>query len=125
MFSVTPNPIDISAILANAIAPENGALATFMGTVRNHSEGQKIKQLYYEAYAPMALKSFEAVEKEVRALWKISQLSIIHRTGALSIGEIAVFILATAPHRKEALSACSYTIDRVKEISPIWKKEIV
>ncbi len=125
MFLVTEEPIDIPSLMTQSVAPENGAIATFIGIVRNHSGEKKVQKLFYEAYIPMALKSFEEIGKEARNLWQISELSIVHRVGTLSIGEPAVFILTSAPHRKEALSACAYTIDRIKEISPLWKKEII
>lgn len=124
MFMITDNPIDVPWILSEISSPEDGAVATFMGIVRNSSDGKSAQGLYYEAYRPMALKSFESIGLEAKALWGISDLSIAHRVGTLSIGEMAVLVAVAAPHRREALAACAYTIDRVKEISPIWKKEL-
>lgn len=125
MFLITESPIDVPGVLSGISSPRDGAVASFMGTVRNHSNGRSVIGLHYEAYGPMALKSFETIALEAKARWKISDLSIVHRVGALSIGEIAVLIAASAPHRAEALSACAYAIDRIKEISPIWKKEFI
>ncbi|OGR84843.1 MAG: hypothetical protein A2901_04015 [Elusimicrobia bacterium RIFCSPLOWO2_01_FULL_54_10] len=125
MFLIIDSPIDVPWVLSQISSPENGATATFMGTVRNHSQGKPVRKIRYEAYEPMALKSFKKINLEAKVLWKISDLSIIHRVGMLSIGEIAVLVAASAPHRAEALAACGYAIDRVKEISPIWKKEFI
>ncbi len=124
MFMITEAPIDTASVLSEISDPRNGAVATFMGIVRKHSGERAVKGLFYEAYEPMALKSFEAIALEARVLWQITDLSIAHRIGSLSVGEMAVFIAASAPHRKDALAACEYAIDRVKEISPIWKKDI-
>lgn len=123
MFLITYAPIDVCAIVSKAVGPENGAIATFMGVVRGHSGQQKVHKLFYEAYAPMALKSFEKIDLEARSRWKISELSIVHRVGMLSVGETAVLILVSSEHRRDALSACAYAIERVKQIAPIWKKE--
>ena len=123
MFLITGVPIDAARVLAQIESPKNGAVATFMGIARNHSEGKAVRGLYYEAYEPMALKTFEKIGIECKILWQITRLAIVHRVGKLEIGEMAVLVAASAPHRRAALDACSYAIDRVKEISPIWKKE--
>ncbi len=125
MFLITDSPIDVPGVLSEISNPENGAVATFMGIVRNHSNGKLVRGLRYEAYRPMALKSFENIGHEAKVFWDISELIIVHRVGTLSVGEIAVLIAASSPHRREALSACAYAINRLKEISPIWKKDLV
>ncbi len=120
---VTDLPIDVCGLISEAIRPENGALATFMGSVRNPSGGRAVQGLFYEAYAPMALKKFNEINSEVRARWQVQELSIIHRVGRLLAGDVAVLIIASSAHRRDALSACSHAIERVKQITPIWKKE--
>ena len=123
MFLITDKPIDVAAALAAAARPEDGAVATFMGMVRNHSNGTPVRELFYETYAPMALKSFEEIGRQVKSLWKVSGLTIIHRTGRLCPGDMAVLVVATSEHRRDALEACARAIERIKQISPIWKKE--
>ncbi len=122
MFLITNLTIDIASILSTAHR-EDGAVATFMGTVRDHSGGRSVTALQYSVYAPMALKSFEQIADEVKAKWGVTHLSIVHRFGRLKVGEISVAVTAGSPHRREALAACAYAIDRIKTISPIWKKE--
>ena len=122
MFLITNRAIDVSSLLSSA-NKENGAVAAFMGTVRNHSGGREVVALHYFVYTPMALKSFRDIADEVRNKWGVTQLSIVHRIGRLSVGDVAVAVVALAPHRREALAACSYAIDAVKATTPIWKKE--
>lgn len=100
-----------------------GAVVTFLGTVRNHSQGHEIEYLEYEAYKPMALREMERIVREVRDQWGFP-CAIAHRLGRLHIGEASVAIAVASPHRKEAFAACHYAIDRVKETVPIWKKEV-
>ena len=122
---VTDRPIDSGFLIAESASLQDGALATFTGLVRDHSALGKVKALLYEAYAPMALKCFEQISQEVKEKWAVSSLSIVHRTGLLQTGETAVVVAAAAPHRREALEACAYAIERVKAIAPIWKKELI
>ncbi len=122
MFLITNRTIDVASLLLPAHR-EDGAVATFLGTVRNHSGGRSVTSLHYYAYAPMVLKSFGHIADEVKNKWGVSHLSIVHRIGQLNVGDIAVAVVAGAPHRHQALAACAYAIERIKEMSPIWKKE--
>ncbi len=123
MFLITDQPIELFSALDQEGDGEFGAVASFTGIVRGRSGGRNVRALQYEAYQPMALRSFERIAEEVKERWGVQHLAIIHRVGTLAPGEIAVAVSAAAAHRQEALAACSYAIDRVKEISPIWKKE--
>jgi molybdopterin synthase catalytic subunit len=78
----------------------------------------------YQAYTPMALKVMNELAEEVRKKWDIKNIAIVHRTGRLEIGDPSVVIAVSAAHRKEAFEACRFTIDRLKESVPIWKKEV-
>ena len=123
MLSVTEHPIDAGSFIAQAASPADGAVATFMGVVRDPTGSRKVESLMYEAYVPMVLKCFEKISHAVKEKWAISNLSIVHRIGRLRVGEVAVAIVVASQHRRESLEACAYAIDRVKAIAPIWKKE--
>jgi molybdopterin synthase catalytic subunit len=100
-----------------------GGIVTFIGCVRDTSEGKNVDYLEYEAYEPMALEKMRQVRDEVAARWPVMAMGIQHRLGRLEIGDDAVIIAVSCPHRAEAFEACRYAIDRLKEIVPIWKKE--
>jgi molybdopterin synthase catalytic subunit len=95
----------------------------FSGVVRNHSEGQAVRYLEYEAYREMALPKLEQVAREVADRWPMAKVAMAHRVGRMEIGETSVIVAASAPHRAEAFEAARYAIDRLKAIVPIWKKE--
>jgi molybdopterin synthase catalytic subunit len=123
MIALSDTPIDVEKIIAEVSAAEAGAIDIFIGTVRNHNEGRKVTHLAYEAYVPMALREMEKIARTAKRQWPVKKLALIHRTGKLSIGEIAVVVAVATPHRKEAFEACRYVIDALKATVPIWKKE--
>lgn len=120
---VVDTPIDAEAVTAKVASAQAGAISTFHGVVRGNSLGRKVRYLLYEAYPPMAIKEMQRLETEVRERWNIEHMAITHRTGRLDIGEASVVIAVSSAHRKEAIEACHYTIDRLKQIVPVWKKE--
>jgi molybdopterin synthase catalytic subunit len=122
-FCVTAEPLDAAAVAAAVAAPGCGALATFVGLVRDHNAGRRVLWLEYEAYAPLAEKTFERIASEASARWPSARIAIHHRTGRLAIGDASVVIAAGSPHRADAFAACRYAIERVKQIAPIWKHE--
>jgi molybdopterin synthase catalytic subunit len=101
----------------------DGAVATFLGLVRNHNVGRRVQYLEYEAYEPLALRAFERIRDEVASLWPGVRLALHHRIGRIEIGEASVAIAAASAHRADAFGACRYAIERVKQIAPIWKRE--
>jgi len=101
-----------------------GGIATFFGVVRRQSAGRTVRRLHYEAYREMAEAEFRRIAEEAAASWPGVRVAILHRTGTLEVGETAVVVAASAPHRAEAFSACRFVIDALKERAPIWKKEI-
>jgi molybdopterin synthase catalytic subunit len=123
-FRIVQGPIDEQA-LADAVAhPAAGAVITFVGTVRNHSGDRQVEHLEYEAYPEMAERVMQRIATEVRERWPVTGIAIEHRVGRLEIGEASVVIAVSAGHREEAFAACRYAIDRIKEILPVWKKEV-
>jgi molybdopterin synthase catalytic subunit len=122
-FAVCAAPLDVAAAAAAVTRDGDGALATFIGLVRDHNAGRRVQWLDYEAYAPLAVKAFERIGAEAAARWPDARIAIHHRTGRLAIGEASVTIAAASPHRADAFAACRYAIERVKQIAPIWKHE--
>lgn len=124
-FKVTTEPIDVG-FLTSIVADDerDGAIVTFIGTVRRFARGRRVSYLEYEAYPEMAEKSLAQIADEIRSKWQIENVAIIHRVGRLQVGDISIAIAVGAPHRKEAFQACSYAIDRIKEHTPVWKKEV-
>jgi molybdopterin synthase catalytic subunit len=116
-------PLSPDCCLDAVRLPGSGGIVSFVGSVRDVSEGKQVRFLEYEAYEPMAMEKLEQVVAEARARWPVNAAAIQHRLGRLEIGEDAVVIAVSCPHRAEAFAACQYMIDRLKEIVPIWKKE--
>lgn len=100
-----------------------GAVVTFLGVVRNRSQGHQIQYLEYHGYQPMAEAEMRRIADEVRERWGLP-CAIVHRVGRLEIGEASVLVAVASPHRHQAFEACHYAIGRVKETVPIWKKEV-
>jgi MoaE-MoaD fusion protein len=122
-YRITGKKILASELAKSLEAPEDGAVVTFEGIVRNHSGGRKTLYLEYEAYTPMAIRKMEEIGAEAKEKFAIDSVGIIHRTGRLEIGETSVAIVVTAAHRRPAFEACHYLIDRLKQVVPVWKKE--
>jgi molybdopterin synthase catalytic subunit len=116
-------PIDTDAVIARVASPRAGAISTFHGVVRDNSLGRKVRYLFYEAYPPMAVSEMEKIEREARERWSIEAIAITHRIGRLEIGEASVVIAVSSAHRRDAIEACHFAIDRLKQTVPVWKKE--
>jgi molybdopterin synthase catalytic subunit len=124
MIKITYDPLDPEKITNQVRQDTNGAVVTFLGTTRVFSEGKRVVKLEYEAYEEMALKKLEEIRQEMRAEFSIEDVAIAHRIGPVDIGQISLVVAVASPHRKEAFLACHKIVDRVKEVVPIWKKEI-
>jgi molybdopterin synthase catalytic subunit len=101
----------------------HGAVATFIGVVRDNNMNRRVTHLEYEAYEPMAVKSLAQICDEAGREWPGTRLAVHHRVGRLAIGEASIVIAAASAHRAAAFAACRYVIERVKQIVPIWKHE--
>lgn len=123
VFRLVREPIRSAEIVEKLKAPEDGAVVTFDGFVRNSFKGRKTLYLEYEAYDPMALAKMQEIGAQVRSQFPIHRLAIVHRLGRLEIGETSVLIAVSSPHRAEAFDACRFAIDALKRCVPIWKKE--
>ena len=120
---VVSEPVDVNAVIARVASSKAGAIATFHGVVRDNSLGRRVRYLEYEAYPPMAIAEMERIEEEIRRRWTVEKIAITHRLGRLKIGEASVVIAISSPHRREAIEACHFAIDRLKQTVPVWKKE--
>jgi molybdopterin synthase catalytic subunit len=117
-------PLDLNRVVESlGTDGGEGAVVTFLGLVRNHNAGRRVRYLEYEAFEPLALKTFERIADEVRERWPDARLALQHRVGRLEIGEASVAIAVASAHRAQAYAACRYVIERVKQIAPIWKRE--
>ena len=123
MVRLTPEPIDHAALTEAVRRPDCGAVVTFLGTVRDLTDGRVTVALDYEAYPGMAEKKLAEVEQETRARWPVGAMALVHRLGHLEVGDVSVAVAVSCPHRAEAFGACRYAIDRLKQVVPIWKKE--
>ncbi|MBA2705702.1 MAG: molybdenum cofactor biosynthesis protein MoaE [Blastocatellia bacterium] len=123
-FELTVEPIDVGAVARRVVLPECGATVTLDGYAREWTRGRRTLYLVYEAYAPMALRELERLEREAHERFEIAHIGIVHRTGRLEIGETSVVIAVSAPHRRAAFEACEWAIRELKRTVPIWKKEV-
>jgi molybdopterin synthase catalytic subunit len=122
-FLVSSDSLDAVRIAASVASPASGAVVTFVGTVRNHNAGRNVLHLEYEAFVPLAVKSFERIAGEAADRWPSVTLAIHHRVGRVEIGDASVVIASASAHRADAFAASRYAIERIKQISPIWKHE--
>jgi molybdopterin synthase catalytic subunit len=114
----------LERVIAAVSGPDCGAVVTFVGVVRKHSRGREVVRLEYEAYTEMVEKVFRDLCSELERELRGVRVAIEHRVGTLAVGDVAVVIAASGPHRAEAFQACRAAIDRLKERAPIWKKEV-
>jgi molybdopterin synthase catalytic subunit len=123
MIALTRDAIDYRALTEQVRRPDCGAVVTFLGTVRDLTDGKVTQALDYEAYPAMAEKKMAEIEGDTRRRWPVGEMALLHRLGHLEVGEISVAVAVSCPHRGQAFEACRYAIDRLKELVPIWKKE--
>jgi molybdopterin synthase catalytic subunit len=115
-------PIDLASLTSRA--PGDGAVALFVGVVRNENRGREVLRLEYEAYEEMALPLMEEIAVETGRRFPVTDVRLVHRLGRLEIGEASVAVAVSSPHRGEAFAACRFAIDTLKAQVPIWKKEL-
>jgi len=121
--SEEPLPLDVAASWATR--PDCGAVVSFFGTVRDHSEGRPgVFLLEYEAYTEHVARLLAEVAARARRSWPaVARVALLHRVGSLEVADVSVVVVVSAPHRAEAFDAARFCIDTVKETVPIWKKE--
>jgi molybdopterin synthase catalytic subunit len=122
-FQLAETPFDTAALRARLLDARVGAYASFEGWVRIENDGRDVRGLHYEAYAVLAEAEGERILAEARERFDILDAHCVHRTGALAVGELAVWVGVTAGHRDAAFAACRFVIDAIKSRVPIWKHE--
>jgi molybdopterin synthase catalytic subunit len=120
---ITKGPIDPGRVLASVRDEAAGGVVLFVGTIRKRTGGKAVGGLSYEVYREMAERKVREIEAEVRRRWPVRKMTIVHRYGALRVGEVSVAVAVSSEHRAEAFEACRYAIDAVKSSLPMWKKE--
>ncbi len=120
---ITTHPIDTAELLAQVRTPEDGATVLFLGHVREENEGRPVTAMRYDAYVEMAQRVLAEIAAEVAGRLGTDHLALVHRVGALRVGEVSVAIAAASPHRAEAFDAARTAIEAVKQRLPVWKQE--
>jgi len=125
LFEVTTEGLSADEVVARLADPDVGAVIAFVGVVRGSTYGREVRYLEYEAYAEMAEEVLQQIAGEIRERWRrIRDVAIVHRVGRLEIGDTSVVIALSAAHREEVFDAVRYAVSRLKEVAPIWKKEV-
>ena len=124
MILTTEQPLDPKTLTDAVRADSDGALVTFEGVTRNHNDGRVVEYLEYEAYRPMADEKLRELVDEIKDRWAIDRVAVAHRIGRVDIGETSLVIAISAAHRRPAFEAALHFVDRLKEVVPIWKKEV-
>jgi molybdopterin synthase catalytic subunit len=127
--ALTAEPIDVAAAIATVTAPDCGGIAVFVGTVRTSAavaghDHDVVEQLEYEAHPTLATEALDRIATKASERWDVRHVVAHHRTGTCRLGEATVVVACSAPHRADALEACRFMIDAIKDEVPIWKKEI-
>jgi molybdopterin synthase catalytic subunit len=124
MIAITEQPLDLQALITEVRTDACGAVAAFLGVVRRTSSDERpVDGLTYEAYPAMALPEMERIVDDARARFGECTVAVVHRVGALKLGEASVAIAVGCAHRAQAFDVCEYVIDELKARVPIWKKE--
>ncbi len=124
LVEITPDPLSPERLVEHVRRDDSGAVALFLGVVRDNSGGRRVLHLEYDAYPEMAEKKLREVADEAQARWPITDVAIAHRSGRLEIGETSLVVAVSSPHRHEAFAACRHIVNRIKKVVPIWKKEV-
>lgn len=120
---ITRDPIQPDDVLSRVGADEDGAVVLFLGIVRDHNDGRRVSGMEYEAYREMAEGVLDAIADEVVEGWPTDRVAVVHRIGALDVGEVSVAIAVSTPHRADAYEASRYVIEEIKKRLPVWKRE--
>ncbi|HEY1602956.1 MAG TPA: molybdenum cofactor biosynthesis protein MoaE [Pirellulales bacterium] len=123
MVELTTHAIDIAGLLARVGSAQAGAVVLFLGTAREFTAGRRTASLEYECFPDMAQQKLAELEAEARRRWPLVECAIVHRLGAVALGEVSVAVAVSTPHREAAFAAGKWLIDTLKEVVPIWKKE--
>ena len=121
--SLTYGPLDVPSILSHVRSPTAGANILFLGSTRNTFADRPVRQLAYQSYAPLALRSFQSIAQKVHEEFGLVKVCIVHRLGVVEVGEDSIAIAVSAQHRTAAWRAGEMALERCKERAEIWKRE--
>jgi len=120
---ISREPLVWQEVIDAVSGPSQGGITVFCGVVRDHHDGKQVIRLDYEAYDDMAQRTMTQIAARIEAEVAGARVAMVHRVGSLQIGDTAVLVAASAPHRAEAFAACRAAIEALKREVPIWKKE--
>jgi len=123
-FQLIDKAIDPAALRQALLSEISGAYCSYEGWVRDHNLGKNVTELHYSGYAALAPSIAHTIIEEAKAKFQVDAASVVHRTGSLTTGDIAVWVGVTSHHRGDSFLACRYIIDNIKHRLPIWKKEV-
>ncbi len=123
MAFLSREPLEPGALLETVRRDGDGGLALFVGVVRNHNDGRRVTEMEYEAYGPMAEAEMARIEADLALRFPGVRVLLRHRVGRLQVGEVAVVVVASAPHREDVFAACRAGIEEIKARVPVWKRE--
>ncbi|MCL0029300.1 molybdenum cofactor biosynthesis protein MoaE [Dehalococcoidia bacterium] len=123
MIEITHDVLDETRIIESVKNDNAGAVVAFLGTTRDQTGGRVVLHLEYEAYRPMADQELARVTEEMEERWELVGVAIAHRLGRLELGDTSLVVAVSSAHRQNAIDACHYGVDRIKQVVPIWKKE--
>jgi molybdopterin synthase catalytic subunit len=121
--AIVHGPIDLLALVVRVRDDGVGAIATFVGTVREHNDGRAVSGIDYEAYEPMATRELARVVADAQARWPSVRCAVVHRVGTLTVGEASVAIACADARRAPSMDAMRFVIESLKVRVPIWKRE--
>ncbi len=121
--AITDEVIDVAAVVTGVGGRQDGAVASFVGTVRDHSDGHSVRLIEYEAYAEMAESEMRRIGEALYLRGGISEIVMVHRVGQVAVGEASVVVAVAGPHRERALQGCQDAIEMIKRTVPMWKRE--
>jgi molybdopterin synthase catalytic subunit len=124
IITITHEPLDRAALVAEVTHASVGGIVVFEGVVRDNARGKQVRYLEYDVYPEMAIAKIREIVTEAEQRWGVERVAVAHRVGRLEIGEASVIIVVASPHRGEAFDACRYIIDTLKTSVSIWKKEV-
>ncbi len=118
------DPLELPALLAEVGRPDAGAIALFLGTARDHSDGKEgVTHLEYDAYREHVESKLEEIVAEAMERWPVLSVVVEHRVGVVAVGQASVAVAVSSAHRGDAFDAARYLIDQLKQRAPIWKRE--
>jgi molybdopterin synthase catalytic subunit len=120
---ISREPLVWQEVIDAVSGPGQGGITVFCGVVRDHNDGKQVVRLDYEAYDDMAQRTMRQIAARIESEIAGARIAMVHRVGSLQIGDTAVLVAASAPHRAEAFAACRAAIEALKREVPIWKKE--